>query len=65
MLSLELHVRVYDGDFMNSLFHEWPRSSSTDSDEELVQKAQKAPEGDLRAFEQLVLRYQRRVVGRV
>jgi hypothetical protein len=50
---------------MKSLFHEWPRSSSTDSDEELVQKAQKAPEGDLRAFEQLVLRYQRRVVGRV
>src|ERR1700735_816034 len=39
------------------------RSSPTDPDEELVQKARKAPEGDLRAFEQLVLRYQRRVVA--
>ena len=34
-----------------------------DPDEELLQEARKAPEGDLRAFEQLVLRYQRRIVA--
>jgi RNA polymerase sigma-70 factor (ECF subfamily) len=39
------------------------RSSATDPDEDLVHEARKAPEGDLRAFEQLVLRYQRRVVA--
>lgn len=39
------------------------RSSSVDPDVELVQEARNAPEGDLRAFEQLVLRYQRRVVA--
>jgi RNA polymerase sigma-70 factor (ECF subfamily) len=33
-----------------------------DTDEELVEQARKAPEGDLRAFEKLILRYQRRVV---
>ena len=43
--------------------NESPRSSSSDSDEELLQQARKAPEGDLRAFEKLVLRYQRRVVA--
>jgi RNA polymerase sigma-70 factor (ECF subfamily) len=41
----------------------WFRSPPADPDEELVQEARKAPEGDLRAFEQLVLRYQRRVVA--
>jgi RNA polymerase sigma-70 factor (ECF subfamily) len=39
------------------------RSSGADPDEELLQEARKAPQGDLRAFEQLVLRYQRRVVA--
>jgi RNA polymerase sigma-70 factor, ECF subfamily len=48
---------------MDSLSHEWHGSSSTNSDEELLQEARKAPEGDLRAFEQLVLRHQRRVVA--
>ena len=48
---------------MDSLSHESHGSSSTDSDEELLKEARKAPEGDLRAFEQLVLRHQRRVVA--
>jgi RNA polymerase sigma-70 factor, ECF subfamily len=39
------------------------RSSSVDLDEELVREAREAPEGDLRAFERLVLSYQRRVVA--
>lgn len=38
-------------------------SSAADPDEDLLQEALKAPEGDLRAFEKLVLRYQRRVVA--
>jgi RNA polymerase sigma-70 factor, ECF subfamily len=42
---------------------EQPRSSGPDPDEELVQQARKAPEGDLRAFEKLVMLYQRRVVA--
>jgi RNA polymerase sigma-70 factor (ECF subfamily) len=37
--------------------------SGADPDLELLQEARQAPEGDLRAFEQLVLRYQRRVVA--
>jgi RNA polymerase sigma-70 factor (ECF subfamily) len=37
--------------------------SSADSDEELLVQALNAPEGDLRAFEGLVLRYQKRVVA--
>ena len=43
--------------------HEWSGSSLPDPDEELLQQAREAPEGDLRAFEKLVLRYQRRVVA--
>lgn len=43
--------------------NESPRSYSSDPDEELLQQARKAPEGDLRAFEDLILRYQRRVVA--
>jgi RNA polymerase sigma-70 factor (ECF subfamily) len=39
------------------------RSPFTESDEELLEQARKAPEGDLRAFERLVLRYQKRVVS--
>jgi RNA polymerase sigma-70 factor (ECF subfamily) len=40
------------------------RSSAADPpDEDLLREARNAPEGDLRAFEQLVLRYQRRVVA--
>ena len=38
------------------------RATPADPDEELLQEARRAPEGDLRAFEQLVIRYQRRVV---
>src|ERR1700734_493479 len=41
----------------------WSGSSLGDSDEELLQQARTAPEGDLRAFEKLVLLYQRRVVA--
>jgi RNA polymerase sigma-70 factor, ECF subfamily len=41
----------------------WSGTSLGDSDEELLQQAREAPEGDLRAFEKLVLRYQRRVVA--
>jgi RNA polymerase sigma-70 factor (ECF subfamily) len=48
---------------MSSSSNEWSRTSAADPDEELLQEARKAPEGDLRAFEQLVLRYQRRVVA--
>lgn len=40
----------------------WP-AFSPDSDEELVAQALSAPEGDVRAFEKLVLRYQKRVVA--
>lgn len=40
-----------------------PTASSSDPDEELLQQVRKAPEGDLRAFEKLILRYQRRVVA--
>jgi RNA polymerase sigma-70 factor (ECF subfamily) len=36
---------------------------SADSDEDLVVQALNAPEGDVRAFERLVLRYQKRVVA--
>jgi RNA polymerase sigma-70 factor (ECF subfamily) len=42
--------------------NEWSRQS-TDPDEGLLKEAQKAPEGDLRAFEELIHRYQRRVVA--
>jgi RNA polymerase sigma-70 factor, ECF subfamily len=48
---------------MNCPSKQWFRSYGTDPDEELLQEARKAPEGDLRAFEQLVLRYQRRIVA--
>jgi RNA polymerase sigma-70 factor (ECF subfamily) len=48
---------------MNGSASEWPGSFQADPDEDLVQEARKAPEGDLRAFEQLVLRYQSRVVA--
>jgi RNA polymerase sigma-70 factor (ECF subfamily) len=34
-----------------------------DPDDDLLQEVRKAPEGDLRAFEQLVLRHQRRIVA--
>src|ERR1700727_2733344 len=46
-----------------SVSHERPRSAAADPDEELVEQARKAPEGDLRAFEKLVLLHQRRVVA--
>jgi RNA polymerase sigma-70 factor (ECF subfamily) len=42
---------------------EQPGSSLADPDEQLLQQAREAPEGDLRAFEKLVLRHQRRVVA--
>ncbi len=43
--------------------HEWAGSSLADPDEKLLQQAREAPDGDLRAFEKLVLRHQRRVVA--
>lgn len=39
------------------------REDHEESDEELLQRALGAPEGDLRAFEQLVLKYQTRIVA--
>ncbi len=47
---------------MNSSSAGWA-SPTSDSDEELLMQALNAPEGDLRAFEKLVLRYQKRVVA--
>jgi RNA polymerase sigma-70 factor, ECF subfamily len=44
-------------------FSEPSSSPVSDSDEDLLREARKAPEGDLRAFEKLTLRYQRRVVS--
>jgi RNA polymerase sigma-70 factor, ECF subfamily len=41
----------------------WPHFASADPDEGLLHEARNAPEGDLRAFEQLVLRHQSRVVA--
>jgi hypothetical protein len=34
-----------------------------DPDDDLLQEVRKAPEGDLRAFEQLVVRHQRRLIA--
>jgi RNA polymerase sigma-70 factor, ECF subfamily len=48
---------------MNYPANKGPHSAAADPDEDLLQEARKAPEGDLRAFERLVLRYQRRVVA--
>jgi RNA polymerase sigma factor (sigma-70 family) len=48
--------------YMSGTSTGWP-GSSADSDEELLVQALNAPEGDLRAFEGLVLRYQKRVVA--
>jgi RNA polymerase sigma-70 factor, ECF subfamily len=47
---------------MNASFGR-PRSSAADPDQDLLEQARKAPEGDLRAFEKLVLLYQKRVVA--
>jgi RNA polymerase sigma-70 factor (ECF subfamily) len=47
---------------MNASF-ERPRPSAADPDQELLEQARRAPEGDLRAFEKLVLLYQKRVVA--
>src|SRR5580698_950741 len=47
---------------MNASF-ERSRSSAADPDQELLEQARRAPQGDLRAFEKLVLLYQRRVVA--
>lgn len=48
--------------YMSGTSAGWP-GSSADTDEELLVQALNAPEGDLRAFEALVLRYQKRVVA--
>src|SRR6187402_2523786 len=40
-----------------------PKDPSTDRDEELLRTARNAPEGDLRAFEQLVRQYQERILA--
>ncbi|MBV8709503.1 MAG: hypothetical protein JO028_20120, partial [Acidobacteriaceae bacterium] len=42
---------------------EAPAQDRDDSDEELLQKAIDAAEGDLRAFEQLIKQHQRRIVA--
>jgi RNA polymerase sigma-70 factor, ECF subfamily len=47
---------------MNAPF-ERPFSAEADPDQELVNEARSAPEGDLRAFEKLVLLYQKRVAA--
>ena len=39
------------------------RSGPSDPDQDLLQQAREAPEGDLRAFEQLLLRYQKKVIA--
>jgi RNA polymerase sigma-70 factor (ECF subfamily) len=52
-----------DTDGLMSVTPERPASSIADPDEELLQQARTAPEGDLRAFEKLIVRYQRRVVA--
>jgi RNA polymerase sigma-70 factor (ECF subfamily) len=56
-------LRMCDTDGLMSVIHERPGSSAADPDEELLHQARTAPEGDLRAFEKLVVRYQRRVVA--
>ena len=48
---------------MNQPSDERPCSIALDPDEELLEAARNAREGDLRSFEQLVLRYQTRVVA--
>jgi len=40
-----------------------PEQDSDESDEELLQRVLSAPEGDLRAFEQLVQQHQKRIVA--
>src|ERR1700733_7717987 len=47
---------------MKDTSHPRPASSG-DPDEALLVRALQAPEGDLRAFEELALRYQKRVVA--
>jgi RNA polymerase sigma-70 factor, ECF subfamily len=47
---------------MSRTSNEWS-SPFADSAEEILQRAREAPEGDLRAFEKLVVRYQKRVVA--
>jgi RNA polymerase sigma-70 factor, ECF subfamily len=56
-------LRMCDTDGLMSVIPERPASSIADPDEELLQQARTAPEGDLRAFEKLIVRYQRRVVA--
>ncbi len=56
-------LRMCDTDGLMSVTPERPASSIADPDEELLQQARTAPEGDLRAFEKLIVRYQRRVVA--
>jgi len=40
-----------------------PEEGYTDVDLELLRAAQSAPEGDLRAFEELVMRHQQRILA--
>jgi len=56
-------LRMCDTDGLMSVTPERPASSIADPDEELLQQARTAPEGDLRAFEKLIVRCQRRVVA--
>lgn len=52
-----------DTGFPMNVFNQQSHPAAADPDEELLQQARKAPEGDLRAFEQLVLLHQRRIVA--
>lgn len=49
--------------FSMNPMNEQPHPAVADPDEELLRQARNAPEGDLRAFEQLVLLHQRRIVA--
>jgi len=48
---------------MEQSFLDRPGSSSDDPDEDLLRKALEAPEGDLRAFEELVVRHQNHLIA--
>jgi RNA polymerase sigma-70 factor, ECF subfamily len=56
-------LRMCDTYGLMNVIHERLGASTADPDEELLLQARTAPEGDLRAFEKLVLLYQRRVVA--
>jgi RNA polymerase sigma-70 factor (ECF subfamily) len=48
---------------MNSSRKDGPKRTAPDPDEDLLRQARQAPEGDIRAFEQIVERHHRRIVS--